>query len=204
MAVARRDNLHSRLVAFFKVVLPLVALAILSMLFLVSRGVNPEDAIPYADVDIADRVREPRLTQAVFAGMTADGAALTVQAAEARPEQGEAPMQASGLVGLLETPDGARTDLTAATAVLDAAAKRIDLGGGVVIATSGGYRVETDGLRVALDRTGLDSTGSVTATGPLGTLTAGALHVGQTAPDSATYVMVFKGGVKLVYLPAAQ
>nr|WP_232014486.1 hypothetical protein [Cereibacter sphaeroides] len=87
MAPPRPDNLHSRLVSWLKVVLPLAALAILSTLFLVARTINPDDAIPYADVDVADRVREPRITAPTWAGITSDGAALSVEAAAARPGQ---------------------------------------------------------------------------------------------------------------------
>ena len=59
-----QGNLHSRIVMILKVTLPLVALAILSSLFLFSREIDPEDAIPYADVEIADRPAQPRMTGA--------------------------------------------------------------------------------------------------------------------------------------------
>ena len=79
MAWAWPDNLHSRLVFWFKILLPLGALAIMSTLFMVSRTVRPEDAIPYADVDVADLMQQPRLTNPNFAGMTSDGAALSLK-----------------------------------------------------------------------------------------------------------------------------
>lgn len=195
------DNLHSRLVGLLKVVLPLAALAILSTLFLVSQGVDPEEAIPYAQVDVADRIREPRVTDAAYAGVTADGAALTLQAADARPGVAgtENAGQATGVTGRLETPDGAVTDLVAGAGQLDAVAGKMSLSGGVVLTSSTGYRMEMDGISVATDRTALDSQGAVRATGPLGTLTAGSLHIGKSGKG---YVVVFKGGVKLIYLPA--
>ena len=59
MVWARHDNLHSRLVYWLKITLPLVALMILSSVFLLSRSIRPEDAIPFAEVDIADRVTPP-------------------------------------------------------------------------------------------------------------------------------------------------
>ena len=68
-----------------KVALPLTALAILSTLFLIARKIDPDAALPYAEVDIADRLREPRMTAPAFSGVTRDGAAITVTAAEARP-----------------------------------------------------------------------------------------------------------------------
>lgn len=106
MAPPRPDNLHSRLVSWLKVVLPLAALAILSTLFLVARTINPDDAIPYADVDVADRVREPRITAPTWAGITSDGAALSVEAAAARP--GQSPGEegrAAALRARIDTPD---------------------------------------------------------------------------------------------------
>ncbi len=194
------DNLHSWLVGLLKVVLPLLALAILSTLFLVSQGVDPEDAIPYADVDVADRIREPRITDAAYAGVTADGAALSVQAADARPGLPDAPNagNAKGLAGRLETPDGGVTDLVAGEGHIDAVADRIVLSGGVTLTSSTGYVIQMAGASVATNRTALDSHGKIAATGPLGDLTAGALHIGTSG---AGYVVVFKDGVRLIYTP---
>ena len=200
MALTFRDNLHSRLVFWLKILLPLSALAILSTLFMVSRKVGPEDAIPYANIDIADRIREPRLTDAVFAGMTSDGAALTLKAAEAKPGvSGSADAGlATGLSGLLETPDGARTDIAAAQTRLDQQLHVVILSGGVVITNSAGYRITTPGAAVALDKTDIVSQGAVAATGPVGMIDAGSMHLSQTATG---YLLVFKGGVRLLYQP---
>ena len=60
--MAGQTNLHSTVVAWLKVALALIALAMLSTLFLFSDKIDPSDAIPFAEVDIADRIREPRLT----------------------------------------------------------------------------------------------------------------------------------------------
>ena len=58
MALIRADNLHSRLVFWLKIALPLVALALLATLFLFGRPIRPEDAIPYASTDITDRAKD--------------------------------------------------------------------------------------------------------------------------------------------------
>ena len=202
-SLLRHDNLHSRLVAGLKILLPLTALAILSTLFLVSNKVNPEDAIPYADVDIADRLREPRLTDAAFAGMTQDGAALTIRAAEAVPGQsGTADAGlARKLSGVLETPDGAKAVLLAAEARLNGAARLLMLSGGVIVTTSGGYRIETSDMAVALDRTDLRSDTAIVATGPMGSISAGSMHLAQAEGSGPDYLLVFNQGVRLIYLP---
>ena len=110
---------HSRLVGWLKVALPLLALAILSTLFLVARTIDPEAAIPYAEVDIAERIREPRMTAPAYAGVTKDGATLTLTADEARPEA-EGDGSAVKVHAQLATPDGARTALTAVCKAISA------------------------------------------------------------------------------------
>ncbi len=199
MARTARDNLHSRLVAILKVTLPLVALAILSTLFLFSRTIDPEDAIPYADVDIADRLREPRMTGAGYSGVTVDGSALTLTAAEAAPDASGG--TARELHGRLETPDGARTDIAAFTARLDSAAKLMHLTGGVEITSSTGWLLGADGFDIALDRTSLQSTGPVAGSGPGGQISANSLRIERQGAAGSPYLLVFNGGVRLLYQP---
>jgi lipopolysaccharide export system protein LptC len=201
MAYPSQTDLHSRLVFWLKILLPLGSLGILSTLFLFSNQVRPEDAIPYADVDIATRIKEPRLTSPVFAGVTADGAAITLQAAEARVGTGPQAGLISDLLGKLETPDGASTQLSAKSAYMDQDTREAVLQGGVVLSNSAGYRVETKGIRLALDRTSLDTDGAITATGPVGQISAGGLHLGLAGDVGGGYVLLFTDGVRLIYLP---
>jgi len=204
--MARQRDRHSKLVFWAKVLLPIAAIWILSTLFLVSHTVRPEDAIPYADVDIATLVKEPRLTAPVFASMTADGAALSLKASEAKVGSAgtNASSQITNLVGLLETPDGAQTHLTANEADLDQGGQQALLSGGVIISNSTGYRINSQAIRVALDKTSVDSPGAVVAEGPVGTITAGSMHLGLAGSPGSGYVLLFKGGVTLIYLPTKQ
>lgn len=199
----QNPDIHSRLIGWLKIVLPLAALAVLSTLFLVARTINPDDAIPYADVDVSERLAQPRMTAPTYAGVTEDGAALTLSADEARPE-GDTPdsSTAKALIGLMETPDGGRTDLVAAAGVVDNAAGLITLSGGVDITSSTGWRVQTELLRAAMDRTLMQAPQSVVATGPAGTITANSMQIGQDSQTPGRYVLVFNGAVKLIYLPA--
>ncbi|MFM7442981.1 MAG: hypothetical protein ACKO2N_03560, partial [Tabrizicola sp.] len=169
--MARADT-HTRIVGWLKVALPLTALAILSTLFLVARRIDPEDALPYAEVDVEDLAREPRMTAPTYAGTTSDGAALTLSAEEARPAGEGAPAKAAVLRLELATPDGSRTDLVAGTAQMTPGAREVVLSGGVTVTTSSGYRLETAEVAAKLDRTGLESRAPVTATGPAGDIRA--------------------------------
>lgn len=196
------DNLHSTLVAWLKVILPLTALGILSTLFLVARTIDPEGALPYAEVDIADRLLEPRLTSPRWAGVTEDGASLTVTADEARPGAGDAARpSATGLRARMEFPGGSAADLVAAEGRIDTTAREFRVSGGVVLTTSGLWRMETEALTATLDRTRLASPGEVRADGPLGRLVAGSMTITRQ-PGASGYDLRFAGGVKLVYDPA--
>lgn len=202
MALARLDNFHSRLVLWLKIVLPLVALALLATLFLLGRKVQPEDAIPYATVDVEERLREPRLTQPEYAGMTTDGAALTIKAAEARPGVAGSTDagQAKALSALLEMPLGGTAAMMAGAGRLDAEGNRVVLTDGVSLTTSTGYRLTMPGVTVGLMQTDVTSQGAVLASGPLGRIEAGGMHLGQDA--AGFYILDFTEGVRLIYLPA--
>ncbi len=201
MTAASADNFHSRLVFWLKILLPFTALGLLATLFLFGRTVRPEDAIPYASTDIADRAREPRLTGAAYAGMTKDGAALTIKAAEARPGVAGSSNagSATDLSALIAMPGGSTATVTAGAGRMDQAAKQAILTGGVHLASSTGYTVKTAGMSVALDQTDVTSLGPVTGTGPAGTITAGGMHLGQE--PSGGYLLDFTGGVTLIYTP---
>jgi lipopolysaccharide export system protein LptC len=210
-------NLHSRVVVWLKVGLPLAALALLSTLFLISNRIDPTASIPYADVDIEDRLRQPRMTAPVLATMTRDGSAVTLTAAEARPPQAGAEAgpegappggagadrgSASDVLMQVALTDGSTARLLADSARIDAAGDTVALQGRVVLDSSTGWTVTAPALTARLDRTALDSPGPVRAEGPAGTLEAGTMALAASGPGATAYVLVFKDGVKLLYRPA--
>lgn len=197
MAVDR----HTRVVGWLKVALPLTALAVLATLFLLSDRIDPDAALPYAEFDIEDRAREPRMTAPSYAGTTSDGASLVLKAETARPAAPDAPARAQELLLELATPDGGRTEVRAAAAEIDQDRRKLVLSGGVTISTGTGYRMETAEVLAHMDRSGLESTGEVTATGPAGDLRAGGMTISQDNRTAGAYVLVFNRGVRLVYRP---
>jgi lipopolysaccharide export system protein LptC len=197
-----RDNIHSRVVFWLKIILPLVALALLSTLFLLSRRIDTDAALPYAEVDVEDLARNQRLTAPEYAGVTEDGAAVTVQAAVARPGTEGGAAAADTIAARYEAPDGMVITLAADEGSLNDAAGRLVLAGAVEIATSTGYHVTATRLDSALDRTELHSEGAVRVVAPYGTIDAGQMDIRHQDAEVPGYVMVFTGGVKLVYQPA--
>lgn len=201
---------HSRLVGWLKVALPLFALAVLSSMFLVARSIDPEGALTLTEAELADRLREPRITAPAFAGTTRDGATVNVTASLARPANegganeggaSEGGASAEDVRAELATPDGARSTLSAAGLRFSSDSAQAVLEGGVLISQSLGYEFRTDSLTLNLDRTGLQSAGAVEGYGPIGQLIAGRMTLTPAESADGRYLLVFNEGVRLIYQP---
>ncbi|MEM7470558.1 MAG: LPS export ABC transporter periplasmic protein LptC [Pseudomonadota bacterium] len=197
MAVA--DNSYSRFVQFAKVALPLLALGLLSTLFLFSKSVNPEDAIPFVEDDVESIAEKQQIAAPKFSGVTTDGSKVTVSADFATPDP-ENPRRIAieNTRALVVAPTGREIEISALTAIYDGATERVTFRGDVDVITSTGYRLRSEELQTSLAETQLLSPGPLTGTGPSGVLTAGRMEV---ITRNGVEVLVFNRGVKLVYQP---
>jgi lipopolysaccharide export system protein LptC len=197
------DNRYSLLVTWLKIVLPLVALAILSSIFLISQRIDPGATQPAAGTDLADRLREPRLTSPVFSGVTSDGAAVTVTAADMRPLPGSLTEgTARTLTVQVETPGGGLATLAAPDGRLDTAAQTVALSGGVTIVTDDGYSLSAPEMAGSLPGSELEATGGVTGESPFGTIWSDRMRITRNPARPETHIVDFIGAVRLLYLPA--
>ena len=200
--MATYDNTYSRFIAWLKVLLPVMALILLSTMFLISRSIDPTQALIYAKVDVEDMARTQRITGPRFQGVTDDGAAVSFQAESAQPDlENPAIYTATKLEAKISTPDGGIMDIFAAEGLVDGDKSILEMTGGVSLRTSTNYAIETDGLRAALDVAWAESTGRVIAEGPVGKITAGRVVLTNLDKETGTYLLVFKDGVKMVYNP---
>ena len=180
---------YSRFVAWLKVLLPLAALALLSTLFLLSRNTDPVAAIPFADDDLLDRVRDEQITGPFFSGTTTDGDRVSVAAGTMRTGLGAA-STVEDLSAQIDMLSGTRIILFSDAGQFDMANARSNLTGNVVVTTSTGF----DAMRVEAPQ-------SVTALSPLGTLNAGQMRMEKRGADENSH-LIFTEGVKLVYDPS--
>ena len=136
---------YSRVVAWLKIVLPLVALAILSVLFLVARTIDHAQNLPFADVDIDEITRDQRVSRPNFSSVTADGAAITLSASSARPVPGSPGIVTGDDISAgIDLPNGDRIDIRSDLAVIDTAAQLAELQGGVVVDSSDGISLRAE------------------------------------------------------------
>lgn len=199
--MSRFTDRRTRLVNWLKVLLPLVALGLLSTLFLLARTTDPDLAIRYSDVDVSALSKDQQVTGPAYAGITRDGATISVTASTVRPQEGDRRMlDAATVAGRFELRSGTIADLTAPEAVIDTAGDLARFQGGVLVLSSDGHQFETETLLASLDTTDVRAETQVWATGPQGTLEAGAMRI--TQDEEGGYVAVFTDGVRLVYTPA--
>ncbi|MEI4485481.1 LPS export ABC transporter periplasmic protein LptC [Frigidibacter sp. MR17.14] len=193
------DNAYSRIVALLKLVLPLAALVLLSTLFLVSKKISPEDALPYADVDVDELTREQRVTAPRYSTLTDNGSTLTFTARTARPEIGT-PGRTLGeeVKAVMQGKDGKTTDVIADHGRMEQTEDRLYLDGNVVVTTSDGMQLRSQKIDVTLGTGEAVSPGHVEGDAPFGHLTGGSMHL--YGPQDAQ-MLDFAGGVTLVYQP---
>lgn len=200
--MASHDNTYSRFVAWLKILLPVLALILLSTMFLISRSIDPSRALSYADIDIEELAHEQRINGPRFSGVTSDGAAISFSAGSAQPDPNNPALYtATNLQAQISTPDGGVVDILAEIAIVDSNKNELELRHGVSLTTSTDYYIQAEGLYAAMDSAWIESIGPVIASGPIGQLTAGQMSLTKQEGDLGTYLLVFKGGVKMVYTP---
>ncbi len=193
---------YSRLVAILKVALPLIALGLLSTLFLVSNRITDSTAsVPFAEVDLAQRAREQQITAPFFSGRTTAGHLVAFSADAARPDLDD-PTRSSAtrMNARIDFTDGSRINMASETAEIDNANHIATLHGNVRVESSAGYDIRSQELIAHMREGRLVSPGTVRSTGPGGELTAGHLEVTED-PETGETTLFFSEGVKLIYEP---
>ncbi|WP_028725715.1 hypothetical protein [Paracoccus zeaxanthinifaciens] len=193
---------RTRIVRWLRVLLPLVALAMLSTMFLFSRGSDTESRIPYAEVDAEEAAREGRVVAPEYSAVAGDGSQIALRAANGRPTADGA--TAEGLQLDLRRSDGVTATVTAPNGGSDADAIR--LGGGVTMQTSTGWRLVTDSLEAATGQGVLRADTRVEAEAPFGEIEAGSMRLEPEDAEASDgpAILNFSGGVRLIYRPQTE
>ncbi|MFL4469307.1 LPS export ABC transporter periplasmic protein LptC [Tateyamaria armeniaca] len=190
---------YSRLVAWLKVLLPLMALLLLSTLFLLSRNIDPMTTLPFAETEIDDRLREQQITAPFFSGTTDAGDQVSVSAST-MATRNELNNEATDFSAQIDLASGTRINLISDQGQFDLRGNTSTLQGNVVITTSSGFDLSSEEMIAEFDTLALESPGPVQGTGPLGTLDAGQMRLQRNGVDSNAH-LIFTNGVKLIYTP---
>ena len=190
---------YSQLVTLLKVLFPLMALAVLSTLFLLSRTIDPDAAIPFADTEVQERLRDQQITGPFFSGTTADGDMISFSAKTLITPLGSlGENMAEDIQTQIDLAGGAQITMTANTATYDIVNNRVELSGDVTVTTSTGYRIETAQVISEMSKLSVIAQSRITASGPFGEFVAGGMTL-ETPENAKDAHLVFNKGVKLVY-----
>lgn len=190
---------YSRLIAFLKVALPLVALGILSTVFLVSSRIEPGESIPFAEGEVAERIRGQQVTAPLFSGVTNGGDRIAFSAEEIVTAQ-DRTNAARNPVAQLDFAGGGSVRLEAERGDIDVDRDVAHMSGDVVIESTNGYVMRSDRITSRLSLLDILAPGEVTADGPAGALRAGSMRIGD-GDGGGRVQFLFTDGVKLVYDP---
>lgn len=200
--MARANNLHSRLITWAKIVLPLTALGLLSTLFLISRTIDPTQSLDNKPIDLRQRASDQGARNPSFAGVTKRGDEVAFRADYVRPDADDLRrFLTESVYAELRLTTGTTIDIRADRADLHQGDLTATLTGGVRVTVSTGYVIDTETLITRLDRIYAEAPGRVTSTGPLGDLDAGRMVL-DTGPGTDDAHLLFSEGVKLLYTPA--
>ena len=165
------------MVSWAKIILPVLALGLLSMLFMFAERPDPEDAIFFAEADVTELARQQRLSGARFAGTLSDGRDVSLR---------------------VELAPADFAVLSAQRAELDLNEQMARIRGGIDLWRSNGMQLTAQSLDVALDELYAQSPAPVIARGRGMVINAGAMEVLER--DGAQLIR-FTQGVQMLYQP---
>lgn len=190
---------RSRIVALLRVILPLTALALLSVLFLLGRKPEPDGTIPYADVDPREVAERQLATSPTYAAVTEDGAQINITGAQVMPGSAEGQGTASTVRMTFRAQDGRAADISAGHAAIEG--ELMVLQEGVRMTTADGWVVTAPEFHASRSMGTLNADAEVNVRAPFGNLTAAQMELRPLGDGTGDHVLDLSGGVRLIYQP---
>jgi len=205
--MARKDHnpgLRSRFIGYLKIALPLLAVALLSTVFLFQTGDEIEGGITFSRVD-KDTMRDGlAVYNPKFSGVNLQGDRFFMEAAKATPDSGD-PKEVTlvDLNGRTDYISGLSVYLKAARGIVRLPDQKLELSGGLHIRTSDGFEGTANAGTAGLETGSFMSKGPVTLTGPMGQLEAGSMQLvpSNDSGSGENQVFTFENGVTLTLIP---
>ena len=196
-----KDDKYSTLVAIFKVLLPSLALIILSTLFLLPDNRTKIQALNTIDKSTLDIVKKAGVNKPSFRGTLASGSNLELYATEIIPKNNDKKIiEINEISARLELNKNNWATASAKKGVVNISEQTAEMIGKVSVKSSNGVLIETSDLKVFYAKSLVKTEGEVFMKGPFGTITAGSAEFYDMNQNSGTgYVLLFNKGVKMQY-----
>lgn len=195
MASAR--NSYSRMVAWLKILLPLIAIAVLGTVFLFNSNDGFEAGFTFSRADIETLEKGSFIKSPQINGITQKGEPFHLLADEIRP------LDADNTVVVITNLDvefrfnsGAWAKVTSPSALMDVAAETVWFESGGRLVTSDGNTAVVDTLHLLMASGELQGSGIV-ADGPLGRVSAENFRIESNGSENR--VLWFENNVRMLY-----
>ena len=196
-----KDDKYSTLVAIFKVMLPCLALIILSALFLLPDNRTKIQALNTIDKSTLNIVKKAGVNKPSFRGTLASGSNLELYATEIITKNNDKNIiEINEISARLELNKNNWATASAKKGVVNISEQTAEMVGKVSVKGSNGVLIETSDLKVFYAKSLVKTEGEVFMKGPFGTITAGSAEFYDMNQNSGTgYVLLFNKGVKMQY-----
>jgi len=193
------DNKYSHFVFLAKIFLPILALLLLSSVFLLSKYAETEKIIAITSIGSNVSSSNQKISSPIYSGLTEDGSELSFSSQSISPSLlNPKVILANTVLARLETSLGKVYNVSAKKGRYNENTSTVDLSGNVIVQISDGYRFYTNQLSTHVKKTLITSPGSITGDGPLGFIEAGQMVISQIKNK---HLLTFKNGVKLTTTP---
>lgn len=188
---------YSQIITFSKLVLPLAALLVLSLMFLFSGRPDPNQALPLAARNADSELGQQGMTNPRFTMVTGSGRQLELIASSTEPIDPDAnQILATNVTAEITRLAGGRDQITADQALWNSQTTDTRLTGNIVATSPEGYRLDTEELSINAASGDIIAPVAVLITSDGIRLEAGQMAI--TGP-SDHQVVHFQGGVRLLY-----
>jgi lipopolysaccharide export system protein LptC len=193
------DNSYSFFVAWVKTLLPIAALGMLSTIFLFSGKVDVTKSLPYADLNVADIIREQRITRPYFTGISEGGIEFALSAAYATPDAKKpSVLNVSELDIEFKSPKGSKTKITASAGLVNAKTNYASISQGVRLDSKLNFLIATERLDIYFNHSYASTNGPFKGVFPLGSIDSGNMVLKMITGKQQ---ILFTNGVRMLYQP---
>lgn len=194
---------YTRFISITKVILPLIAIGLLATVFLFTKEQELEGGLRFSKADLAALATGLSIADPRFAGQNAQGDVYDFTAEHLFPDS-LSPSQiiATGLSGEIQYTNGEIMFLSADKVEFKVEEQVLDLTGNITIKASDGTIVTSEAMRANLETGQVTSIGAVSASNPMGNISAGSFRFDNVFENGVENQMIwFENGVMLDFRP---
>ena len=190
---------YSALVVWLKTLLPIMALGMLSTIFLFSGKVDVTQSLPYAKLNIAEIIREQRITKPYFAGVSNNGTEITLSAAYASSNTQNADILNITELSIVLTSQNTREiQINAGLGTLNSTTHKAVVSQDVHVSMVPDFWLKTNSLTFDLKQAVATADNGFQGVTPLGSIGSDKMIIKMITGDQQ---IIFTNGVRLIYYP---